>query len=252
MACVNHPDVPEVTRCAQCFRRVCENCHVVLDGQPLCADCKARTVRQLERGDLTSSLQREPSPWEKEKSFASLVETAKLTLLSPSQFFRGLAHRGSGHVSMAILLGWPGTVIGSLSWNVVPPLLSGEGVPDAIWFMTAVTVLFAPLQIVIGIYVGGAILHLCLKVFRGANAPIEASMRVMAYAMVPQVLGIVPFCGSIVAAFWALVVEVVGIKEMHETTYGKAIGAILLPAAVVCGCVVAVLVPVLLATLAAR
>ncbi len=192
MACVNHPDVPEVTRCAQCFRRVCENCHVVLEGQPLCADCKARTVRQIERGDMLSALQRGPSPWEKEKSWASLVETVKLVMLSPAQFFRGLQQRGSGHVSLALLIGWPGSVVASLSWNVVPTLMTGQGVPNEIWIVALATILFAPLQIVIGIYVGGAILHLCLKVFRGANAPIEASKRVMANAMVPQVLSLVP------------------------------------------------------------
>ncbi len=54
------------------------------------------------------------------------------------------------------------------------------------------------------------------------------------------------------AAFWALVVEVVALKEMHETTYGKVIGAILLPAVVVCGCMLVVLMPIMLATMARR
>jgi hypothetical protein len=258
MACVNHPDVPEVTRCSQCFRRVCENCHVVLDGQPLCGDCKTRTVRQIERGELPSSTQRGPSPWEREKSWASFVATVKAAMLSPGEFFRGLQHGGSGHVSFAIAASWPGLFVGSLIY-LIPGFTESKfggspapGLIGGLFMVLLVGVLLPPLQILLQVYLGGAILHLCLKATRGANAPFEATCRVLAYATAPNVLAIIPICGAVVGGLWALVVQVVGAKEMHETTYGRVIMAVLLPLLVICVCAAAVLVPMMMVGLARR
>ena len=258
MACVNHPDVPEVTRCSQCFRRVCENCHVVLDGQPLCADCKARTVRQIERGDMLSTLQRQPSAWERERGWSSFVATLKAVMLTPGEFFRGLQHNGAGHISFAIAASWPGAFVGSLLY-LIPGFTENqfgrspaEGLLGGLLMVFLFGVLLPPLQVLLQIYVGGAILHLCLKVTRGANAPFEATCRLLAYAAGPAILAIIPICGAIVAGFWALVVQIVGAKEMHETTYGRAILAVLLPLIVICGCVFVILVPLMMAGLARR
>ena len=45
----------------------------------------------------------------------------------------------------------------------------------------------------------------------------------------------IPVCGGIVAAVWALVVNCIGLARAHETTTGKAVFAILLPLIVCCG-----------------
>jgi hypothetical protein len=237
MACVNHPDVPDVTRCAQCRKRVCQDCYVMLEGRPLCASCKDLVVRQVERGESVASGERGPTPWEQEKSFGTLVETVKAAALNPTEFFRTLSWQGDGHYTYLLAVGWIPTVVGTGAvylFQGLAGLASGtrEGAAAGIGVavgMTACLVVMVPVQLFMGLFIGGLIAHVCLKLVGGANAPLEATFRVLAYAQSAAVLNFIPFCGGVVSGIWALVLQIIGLKEVHETTYGKVILAVLLP-----------------------
>jgi hypothetical protein len=248
MACVNHPDVAEVTRCGQCGRRVCQDCFVTLDGVPLCGSCKSLRVRAVERGDLVSTQQRQPSPWEKQKSFATLLETLKLVLFQPKSFFQGLALEGQGSWSFLVAVGWPALVLAQaanfLFQLVLARLVVAPGAPkrpaDTAMMLgmgigiAGATVVLGPLFLFIGAAVRGSVAHLFLRMVGGANARVETSMRVAAYAQSPIIINWIPFFGPVVGGLWDLALFAIGLKEMHETTYGRVIAAILLPIAL-CG-----------------
>jgi len=235
MACVNHPDVPEVTRCDGCRRRVCQDCFVVLDGRQLCGSCKSQTVRQVERGGILEVGHRAPSPWEQGRSLESLVETLRAVLGGPSTFYGDLALEAKGYWSYIIAVGWPASVLGTVILLLFPVLAGltvgaspGLGGAEGL-VAVGLTVLLTPLQLVIGVAVQGTVAHLFLRLAGGANARLETSVRASAYAQSPLVLQWIPILGPIVAALWSLGLLIIGLKHMHGTSYARVLTAVLLP-----------------------
>jgi hypothetical protein len=51
-----------------------------------------------------------------------------------------------------------------------------------------------------------------------------------------NVLGLLPFCGGLVAIVWWLVVASIGLSVVHRISIGQAILALLLPLFVCCCC----------------
>jgi hypothetical protein len=85
----------------------------------------------------------------------------------------------------------------------------------------------------------------------GANNGFEATVRVVCYAQTAQLAGIVPFCGGLIAAIWAIVLYVIGLATAHRTTQGKAVLAVLLPVVLCCAFVAALVFMGVLAGVAA-
>ena len=51
----------------------------------------------------------------------------------------------------------------------------------------------------------------------------------MAYSQASQVFGLIPFLGGVIGWFWQLVIRIIGLKKIHQTTYLKIVLAFLLP-----------------------
>ena len=97
-------------------------------------------------------------------------------------------------------------------------------------------IIFIPIAVAIGIFIGSAILHVCLMIVGGAKQPFETTFRVVCFAagsVYP--LMIVPLCGSWIVAVWNLVLNCIGLARAHETETGRAVFAVLLPLIVCCG-----------------
>lgn len=199
-----------------------------------------------------------PSPFAERAQrgfFAAFFETWKLVATQPQRFFRLVRIDQTG---TAILFG----VIASTVGNAVTGLysyLSGqqallamqellEKMPEEqgrilrmyMEFMggsmTLGQVVLAPILTIVFMYVGSAILHLLLLLFRGANRPFDATLTVVAYANGLNLLLAVPGCGGLLALVWGLVVLVVGLGEAQRCGTGKAAAAVLAPAALACVC----------------
>jgi len=88
----------------------------------------------------------------------------------------------------------------------------------------------------IGIIIGGilcilivAILMHIFIVIVGGRKGIEQTFKVVFYAMTPGFLfGWIPVIG-IIANLWSLVLEVIGIRELHEISTARAVLAVFLP-----------------------
>jgi hypothetical protein len=205
-------------------------------------------------------------PWETPgyPALEGLYETAKLILLTPVQGFTRMPVRGDlgRPLLYVVIFGWIG-IIASQIYNIALrgamwsflPRFAGRG---QFAFSTGVSVgvmILAPIFVLIGVFVWGAILHLFLMLVGWAANGFTATIRTICYASTVQVVQVLPLCGGLVAGIWALVLYIIGLAHAHrlpgqEPNYGKAALAVLLPIALCCACV-AVAIAVFGASLAA-
>jgi hypothetical protein len=93
-----------------------------------------------------------------------------------------------------------------------------------------------PLLLIVGIFIGSGILHLCLMILGGANRPFETTLRVVCFSCgAAYLFSLVPVCGGVIAMVYNIVLQCIGLSRAHETTTGKALMAIFLPMIVCCG-----------------
>ena len=59
-------------------------------------------------------------------------------------------------------------------------------------------------------------------------------------------VGVVPFVGGFLGGLWLLIVQLIGLKEIHETTYPRVIIAFLLPIVLVFILIIAIVVPIVI------
>jgi hypothetical protein len=192
------------------------------------------------------------SAWERRESwldFQAMFEMIRNVLVDPVSTFKHMKLSGDmgSPLLFAIILGMVG-VITALFWNI---FLQGLQLMPARYgaqkFVISTTMkiglmIFSPLLVLVGSFISAGILHVCLMIVGGAKNGFEATFRVVTYAAGATALfQIVPFCGSLVSAIWAIVIQVIGAREMHETTTGKALLAVLLPIICCCGCVLILL-----------
>lgn len=100
-----------------------------------------------------------------------------------------------------------------------------------------------PLIALVSLFFNAGLIHLFLLLVGGAarsQAGFEGTLRAVAYATPAQVAVVVPLIGGLIAFIWAVLLEVVGLVELHGTTHGRAIAAVLLPLALLCGCGMAI------------
>src|SRR5205814_10664996 len=79
-------------------------------------------------------------------------------------------------------------------------------------------IILVPLAIVIVLFIGSAIVHLCLIIVGGANQPFETTFRVLAFTRGSTgALQLIPVCGGVIAAVWGIVVICIGLARAHDT-----------------------------------
>jgi hypothetical protein len=174
-----------------------------------------------------------------------MFETVKKVLLEPEPTFNGADKQIGIGPSMifGISLGVAGAMIGQLyqlAFGSALGKLAGNDAVAESMTSNLVMLVVMPVLIVILLFVWAGIVHVCLMMVGGANRGFEATFRACAYgtgAVAPMQL--VPFVGGMVGGIWGLVVEIIGLRELHGTTSGKAAAAVLVPIFACCCCVMA-------------
>lgn len=83
------------------------------------------------------------------------------------------------------------------------------------------------ISLIVGALIGGAILHIFVYIVGGREG-ITQTIKAVMYGSTPALLfGWIPVIGFI-AGIWSLVLEIIGIRQLHGLTTGKAILAVLL------------------------
>jgi len=196
------------------------------------------------------------TPWERRQEIGllnALVETTKLVLSRPTEFFRAMPITGGVGEPLlyAVIVGYVG-LFASTVYNIVfrsvlgaslsqigmapdmeralAPLLRG-GMVGVI-----VNLVFGPVFIAIGLFIGAGILHLILLVLASGGRGFEATFRVAAYTEAAALFNVVPLCGGLIGAVFAIVLLVIGLSEAHGITRGKAAAVVVAPLVLVCCC----------------
>ena len=189
---------------------------------------------QPELNDNTSSF-----PWpprDGDSAIDALATTWKESVFHPTEFFRRMPREFDfGWVLAYYLI--IGVVAGgaSLFWHMVlgPPTFLARIFPEMFEGATVrnpvVDFLLSPLWLVFFLFFMGGVYHLCLKMVGGAKTGFGTTLRVLSYSSSPQIMVAIPFVGGLIGGIWGLVAMIIGIREAHETTTGKAIGALLIP-----------------------
>jgi rubredoxin len=185
----------------------------------------------------------ERTPWENRSELGiwqGIYQTFKAVLFSPEKLFRTMSFKGGIKEPLAfgLLLGSIGAMLG-LFWNFL--MMSGSLLemvhelmgPFNITLVFLGLLIFSPLFVIIILFVTSGILHLSLLIVRGGKNGFEATFRVISYSQAIQVLGLIPFIGGLIGGLWVLVVQVIGIREIHETSYLRVFIAFLIPLALI-------------------
>lgn len=173
--------------------------------------------------------------------FHGLYMTIKLVLLSPRLFFSVMPVGGglSKPLTFTILV----TMIQGMAqyiWGMAGLSPASEGV-EAVGGMTGTAtallmLLIMPAVIAMGQFFITGIYHLLLILMRADNKGFEGTFRALAYANAPIVLGLFPMPlmeievgWMFIAAFWGLFLTIIGLKNIHKTSYAKVIPVALIP-----------------------
>lgn len=194
-----------------------------------------------------------PLPWEDPAypRLEALYETARLVLLHPREAFSRMSPSVSlgKPILFAIILGWIGIVVAQVyQWAFrsalasLTPGLFGRQDLFLSKVASVVTVVTAPVWILLGLGVATLVIHLFLLLYGGAQRGLEATFRTLAYSEATYVFQVIPVVGGIIAVIWWLFVSILGLAQAHQTTTGRAAGAVLTPFVLCCVCVVAVVV----------
>ena len=248
------------------IRIICPKCHfskeVAHDKIPAgakwatCPQCKLRF--ELERvapvlGKESGPQGKEPepgtgrilSPWERRTEhgiWAGITRTTKAVVFSPKIFFKHAAVEGGIKEPLAygLLTGSTGMMV-EVFWQLLLFGEIGDGLSSFLDSLlgSEATILFSlgamaicPLMVLITVLAMSAILHVFLSLVRGGKSGFEATFRVVSFSQSAQLWGLIPVAGSFIGALWLIVVQVIGLRQIHKTSYLRVAMALVIPVAV--------------------
>src|SRR5918994_6934330 len=156
----------------------------------------------------------------------SFINAVRAVVTSPVDFFRGIRREGDfvNPLIFALICYEVSAILGGLLGLVGVSMGGAEGFGSFL-----VSIILAPIFAAIGLFIGAGILHLLVMLIVGSrNSGFEATFRVGAYAAVTSLVSWIPFIGGILALY-GIYLGIVGIREMHNTTTGKAALVVLIP-----------------------
>jgi hypothetical protein len=159
----------------------------------------------------------------------TFIATVQAVVLRPVDFFRGILRQGDfiNPLIFAIICYEVAAILGGLL-GLVGIGAMNQGLGGFI-----ASIILAPIFAAIGLFIGAGILHLLVMLIVGSrNSGFEATFRVGAYAAVTSLVSWIPFIGGILALY-GIYLGIVGIREMHNTTTGKAALVVLIPVAII-------------------
>lgn len=188
-----------------------------------------------ERGDPSGPREGSAGEFAYTDPVQSFVATVRSIVLAPAEFFRGMRRQGD--------------LVNPLLFAVICAVISGVLSGVIGFFVALVTraevgaalgglfsaIFLTPIAAAIGLFVGAAIYYLLVMLIVKPNSGFEATFRVLAYASVVQLaswLAVIPILGVLIALLvlaYSIFLLVVGMREVHATTTGRAALVVLIP-----------------------
>ena len=194
-------------------------------------------------------------PWEERDRLGfldALIETVKLLVTAPGDAFSRL--RPDGDLIWPLIFGlifsWIGQFFGQI-WNVIfggamQSMMGGLGDLEGLAafgagsiVQTIFILVLWPIFYAIIMFIAAGIYHLCLMLVGGVEqSPLgfEGTLKVLCYSQVATLANIVPILGFLIVLVASVILTVVGFTEVHKTSQGKALIAVLIPLVLCCIC----------------
>lgn len=202
------------------------------------------------------------NPWETRHGrtvIRAFFETWKKAIFAPVSFFRLIRPKeaiaeallyGIVCQSIALFVTW----VYEVGFNLMPVIyswfaaFSGWGMFDfsslLAWpvfpYYMIIVLTVSPFISIISILFTSCVYHVCLMILGAAKNGFSATLKGVSYGASAQVFSIVPIVGTFVAAVWSVVLSIIALKEIHQTTYGRVIFAVLLPIFLCCGFIIGI------------
>ncbi|MDA1191890.1 MAG: YIP1 family protein [Candidatus Poribacteria bacterium] len=172
-------------------------------------------------------------------SLAAIRQTAVEVLLRPAESFRRM--RVTGGTVRPLLFYAVMMLVSTALYSIVSSFTSGmvnsfintltgshlplrQGIGETVAASACMAVCFVPM-----VYVFSGVNHLFVMLVGAGKNGYEATFRVMAYTGGSiALLSWIP-CVGLIAIVWASALQIIGIREAHETTTARAMIAFLIP-----------------------
>jgi hypothetical protein len=242
----------------------CPQCSFEQPETSACVKCGLEFSRYEPYKDMASyqgqvptvPLEGKEAPTENEVGFfGAFFRTTREVLFSPIQFFRKSA-AGEGY-GFPLIYGLITGIIGlggTMVWQYIlfAQLFHFWTPPDIPYsFELLVAILALPVAVLIFIFLGTAITHICLFIVGGNKMGFRQTFRAIAYSYGAQLLGIIPFIGGTIGSIYTFILVIIGVKEGHGISTARAILAVLFPLIVVMilGVIAAIFIPLFVGSL---
>jgi hypothetical protein len=160
----------------------------------------------------------------------SFINAVRGVVTAPVGFFRGIRREGDfvNPLIFAIICYEISAILGGLLGLVGVGMGGTQGFGSFL-----IGIILAPIFAAIGLFIGAGILHLLVMLIVGSrNSGFEGTFRVGAYSAVTSLVSWIPVIGWI-ASLYGIYLAIMGIREVHNTSTGKAAIVVLIPAVVV-------------------
>jgi len=204
-----------------------------------CPQCGNRFEYLIKEEEERATEKRGATPWERRLELGvwkGIKQTIKSVLFSPKHMFSAMPVKDGWREPLAF-----GLLVGSISsmcaffWEFLiahsgflqPFGNFSNSLSSPIIFL--IFIFLSPLLVSISIFISSLIIHFLLLLVRAGNNRYEATLRVMAYSQATRIWSILPFIGSLIGWIWRSIVQIIGLKEAHETSYLRIIFAFSIP-----------------------
>lgn len=100
----------------------------------------------------------------------------------------------------------------------------------------ALVVFFAtPFVLLFALLINSLVVHLFVVMLIRERRTLGATVRVMCYSIAPYPVAAIPIIGPMASSVWITVLVILGLREAHRTTTGRAAAAVLIPLAILVG-----------------
>jgi hypothetical protein len=224
---------PETDECVKCGIIISKYVHF----QEMARSVEGQ-VREISAEEYT--------PWESGEGFMNaFYRTTRDSLFSPAGFFKRISV-GEGYWA-PLIYGLITGIIGQGAalfwfWLFMAQFIPVEKLPFQYSISILQMIIPLPFQEAIAIFIGSAIIHLCLMIVGGNNNGYKTTFRAIAYSYSGFLFGIIPFIGLFIGGIYTIILTIIGVREGHAISTGKAVLAVLLPVIVIFGLIIIAIV----------
>jgi hypothetical protein len=196
-------------------------------------------------------------PWESGEGFiGAFFTTSREALFSPTKFFKKVA-AGQGYgfpLIYAIIAGIIGIGVSTLwQWLLLSRFIPLEGIQALPYGISLAFILvMMPIGLILSILIWSALFHLFLMIVGGNKKGFQSTFRAISYTFSVSLFQIIPIIGGFIVFIYGFILTIIGVREGHGISTGRATLAVFLPLilVIILGIVAAISFPLFLKSIA--